>query len=402
MKHRSSTKLPKAKQVSHAAQTLAIHAGEPARHGVSRPVGTNISRTSTFTFASTEEMKRWAEGKSHAYIYTRYGNPTLTVAEEKIAALEGAEAAIVTSSGMAAISSALLSVLKSGDELIATSQLYGGAYRLMRDTFTGLGIVTRTVDTSLAGIETLVTPRTKVLYVETPTNPALRLVDLRKAIAFARKHNLVSIVDSTFATPVFQNPLALGFDIVIHSGTKFMGGHSDFIAGVAAGSRKWIDGIRHMIIELGGCMDPEVAFLMIRGLKTIGLRVKEQSANAMKIAKFLETHPKVARVHYPGLKSHPDHALAKKQMRGFGSMLAFDLKGGLAAARRFGDRVKLFLLAASLGGVESLVVLPVYSSHYNMTVEELNRCGITLGTVRVSVGLEDADDLIADLKQALA
>lgn len=383
-------------------QTQAIHAGEPLRHGVGASVGGDICRTSTFTFSSTAEMKRWAEGKSKAYIYTRYGNPTLTVAEEKIAALEGAEAAVVTASGMAAISSALLGALKAGDELISTAQIYGGSYRLMRDLFPDMGITVRQVATDLAGIEALVTPRTKVLYVETPTNPMLRLVDLHKAAAFAKKHKLVSIVDNTFASPVLQNPIALGFDMVVHSATKYMGGHSDLIAGVAAGSKRWMERVRHMVIYLGGSMDPEVAFLVSRGLKTMALRVERQCGTAMQVAKFLEKHPKVARVHYPGLKSHPDHALAKKQMRGFGSMLAFDMKGGLPAAGRFCDRVRLFLLAASLGGVESLVILPAYSSHYQMSLEELRLSGVTPGTVRVSVGLEDSVDLIDDLQQALA
>ncbi len=385
-----------------APQTKAIHAGEPRRHGVAAPVATAITRSSTFTFSSTAEMKRWAEGKSKAYIYTRYGNPTLRVAEEKIAALEGAEAAVVTSSGMAAISSALLGALKQGDELISTAHLYGGTYRLMRDVFPDMGITVRHVGTSLEGIESLATPRSRVLYVETPTNPTLRLVNLEKAIAFAKKHKLVSIIDNTFATPFLQRPLSLGFDMVVHSATKYLGGHSDIIAGAAAGSAKWMERIQHMVIYLGGSMDPGAAYLLIRGMKTMGVRIERQGANAMKVATFLEKHPKVARVHYPGLKSHPDHALAKKQMKGFGSMLAFDLKGGLPAARKFCDHVQLFLLAASLGGVESLVVLPAFSSHYRMSVKELQTAGLTPGTVRVSIGLEDADDLIADLKQALA
>ena len=381
-------------------QTRAIHAGEPQRHGVGASVGVDISRTSTFTFSCTEEMKRWAEGKSKAYIYTRYGNPTLAIAEQKIAALEGAEAAIVTSSGMAAISSALLSVLKAGDELISTAQLYGGSYRLMRDIFPNMGITVRHVGTDLAGMEKFVTPRTKVLYVESPTNPTLRLVDIHKAVAFAKKHKLVSIIDNTFATPVLQNPIALGYDMVVHSATKALAGHSDIIAGAAVGNTEWMERVRQMIIYLGGSMDPGAAYLLIRGMKTLGVRVERQCENAMAVAKFLEKHPKVERVHYPGLKSHPDHKLAKKQMRGFGGMLAFDMKGGLPAARRFCDRVRLFLLAASLGGVESLVILPLYSSHYNMSKEELRRSGVSPGTVRVSLGLED-EDLIEDLKQAL-
>jgi methionine-gamma-lyase len=383
-------------------QTVAIHGGEPKRHGVGGPVGTPIYRTSTFTFSSTAEMKLWAEGKSKAYIYTRYGNPTLSVAEEKIAALEGGEAAVVTASGMAAISSALLGVLKCGDELISTAQLYGGSYRLMRDVFPDMGIKVHQVGTDLAGLEEMATARTRCLYVETPTNPTLRLVDLHRAIAFAKKHKLVAVIDNTFATPVLQNPLTMGYDIVVHSATKALAGHSDVIAGVAIGNKHWMERIRHMVIYLGGSMDPGAAYLLIRGVRTLGVRIERQCENAMAVAKFLEKHAKVSRVHYPGLASHPDHKLAKKQMRGFGTMLAFDLKGGLPAARRFCDRVQLFLLAASLGGVESLVILPIYSSHYNMSAEELQRADVRPGTVRVSIGLEDPQDLVADLKQALA
>jgi methionine-gamma-lyase len=383
-------------------QTQAIHGGEPNRRGVNGPVVTEIIRSSTFTFSSTAEMKLWAEGKNKAYIYTRYGNPTLTVAQKKIAALEGAEAAIVTSSGMAAISSALLAALKVGDEVITTAQTYGGTYRLMRDVFPNMGITVRQVGTELADIDDLLTAHTKVLYIETPTNPTLRLVDIRKAVAFAKKHNLISIIDNTFATPVLQNPISLGYDMVVHSATKALAGHSDIIAGVAVGNAEWMEKVRHMIIYLGGSMDPGAAYLLIRGMKTLGVRVQRQCENAIAVATYLEKHPKISQVHYPGLKSHPDHALAKKQMRGFGGMLAFDLKGGLSAARRFCDRVKLFLMAASLGGVESLVILPIYSSHYNMSKEELARAGVSPGTVRVSLGLEDKEDLIEDLKQALA
>jgi methionine-gamma-lyase len=383
-----------------ADATLAIHAGEKRFH-VSVPVGTSIARTANFTFANTEEMKRWAEGKSSAYIYTRYGNPTLATAEEKIAALEGAEAAIVTASGMAAISSALLSILKAGDEVIATRALYGGSYRLMRDIFPRMGIVVRHVETDLAGIERLVNPRTRALYIETPTNPTLRLVDLQKAVSFAKEWDLLSLIDNTFATPVLQKPIKMGFDLVMHSATKYLAGHSDVIAGVAVGSHSLIEKIRDMIIYLGGSMDPEAAFLLIRGMKTLEVRVRRQCQTALTVARYLEKHPKVARVHYPGLPSHPDHRLAKGQMKGFGAMMAFDLKGGLTAARRFCDRTRLFLLAASLGAVESLVVLPIYSSHYRMSAAELRAAGVEPGTVRVSIGLEDPADLIEDLRQAL-
>jgi methionine-gamma-lyase len=392
------------KKSAHAPlrpQTRAIHAGEPPRHGVGAPVTSAIVRSSTFTLASSQELKLWAEGKSHAFMYTRDGNPTLAMAAKKIAALEGAEDAVVTSSGMAAISSTLLTFLGNGDELISTSQVYGGAYRLMRDIFPRFGITVHHVESSLDGLEKLVTTKTKCLYVETPTNPTLYLVDLRKAAAFARKHHLISIVDNTFATPILQNPIEYGFDLVLHSVTKGLSGHSDLLGGVVAGKAEYVAGVRHMVSCFGGCMDPEVAFLLMRGMKTLGVRLARQCETALRVAKFLEKHPKVARVHYPGLKSHPDHHLAKKQMRGFGSMLAFDLKGGLPAARKFCDRAKLFLLAASLGGVESLIILPIYGSHFNMSKDELRRAGVEPGTVRVSIGLEDAQDLIDDLQQAL-
>jgi methionine-gamma-lyase len=393
--------MKKEKKRGWSDSTRAIHAGE-SHHGISGPVATPIVRSSTFTFSGTAEMKRWAEGKSKAYIYTRYGNPTLSVAEAKIAELERGEAAVVAASGMAAISSSLLSVLKSGDELIASRQLYGGSYRLMRDVLPGLGIRVHHVESDLEGVERLANKRTRALYTETPTNPTLRVVDLRKAVALARRFNLVSIVDNTFASPVLQKPLELGFDLVTHSATKYLSGHSDLIGGAVAGRKSLVDKVRQMIIYLGGSMDPEGAYLLIRGMKSLQTRVLRQCATAMAVARFLSKHPKVARVHYPGLPSHPDHALAKKQMSGFGAMMAFDLKGGLPAARRFCDRAHLFLLAASLGGVESLCVLPIYTSHYKMSRQELAAAGVEPGTVRLSVGLEDPADLIDDLRQALA
>ncbi|HET9399672.1 MAG TPA: aminotransferase class I/II-fold pyridoxal phosphate-dependent enzyme [Candidatus Acidoferrales bacterium] len=382
--------------------TRAIHAGE-SNHGVGGPVAPPIVRSSTFTFSSTAEMKRWAEGKSKAYIYTRYGNPTLTVAETKLAELERAEAAVVAASGMAAISSALLGILGVGDELIATRQLYGGSYRLLRDVFPRLGIKVNHVETDLEGVDRLVTPRTKALYIETPTNPTLRVVDTKKAVALARKHKLVSLIDNTFASPALQKPVEMGFDLALHSATKYLAGHSDLIGGAVVGRADLVAKARQMVIYLGGSMDPEGAFLLIRGMKSLGVRVRQQCENAMAVAKFLEKHPKIARVHYPGLASHPDHALCARQMHGgFGGMLAFDMKGGIAAARRVCDRVRVFLLAASLGGVESLVVLPIYTSHYKLSAKELAAAGVSPGTVRVSIGLEDSRDLIEDLRQALS
>jgi cystathionine beta-lyase/cystathionine gamma-synthase len=381
--------------------TRAVHAGEP-HHKMAGPVATPILQTSNFTFQNVAEMKHWAEGRSRVDIYTRYGNPTLRVAEAKLAALEGAEAGLVTASGMAAISTTLLTFLGAGDEILATRQLYGGSYRLMRDILPRLGIRIHHVEADLEGAEALISPQTRLLYVESPTNPTLQIVDLRRASALARRAHLVSVVDNTFATPVLQRPLEFGFDLVVHSATKYLGGHSDIIAGAVAGSQRLVEQIRNTLIYLGGSMDPVAGYLLLRGMKTLAARMRVQSENALAVARFLERHPKVARVHYPGLRSHPDHRLAGRQMRGFGAMLAFDLKGGLGAARRFCDRIRVILLAASLGGVESLAVLPLYTSHYRMSPAELEAAGVSPGTVRLSIGIEDARDLIADLQQALA
>jgi cystathionine beta-lyase/cystathionine gamma-synthase len=250
-------------------------------------------------------------------------------------------------------------------------------------------------------VDRLVNAKTRALYVESPTNPTLGLVDLKKVVALARKHKLVSLIDNTFATPILQKPLDLGFDLVLHSATKYLAGHSDIVAGAVAGSREWVGKVREIMISLGGSMDPDPAYLLIRGLKTLELRVRRQCESALAVARFLQRHPKVGRVQYPGLASHPDHRLAKRQMKGFGGMLAFDLKGGLPAACRFCDKTKIFLLAVSLGGVESLIVLPIYTSHYRMGTAELAAAGVSPGTIRMSIGLEDPEDLLADLKQAL-
>jgi cystathionine beta-lyase/cystathionine gamma-synthase len=258
------------------------------------------------------------------------------------------------------------------------------------------------VEANLEGADRLVNSKTRAIYVESPTNPTLGLVDLKKVVALARKHRLVSFIDNTFATPILQKPLDLGFDLVLHSATKYLAGHSDIVAGAVAGSREIVGNVRQTRVSLGGSMDPDSAYLLIRGLKTLEIRVRRQSESAMAVARFLERHPKIGRVHYPGLTSHPGHGLAKRQMKGFGGMLAFDLRGGLPAARRFCDRTRIFLLAASLGGVESLIVLPIYTSHYRMSTVELAAAGVGPGTVRMSVGLEDPADLLADLKLALA
>ena len=381
--------------------TLAIHAGEE-KFRVGAPVGTAISRTANFTFESTEEMKRWAEGKSSAYIYTRYGNPTLAIAEAKIAALEGAEDAVVAASGIGGdFSGAALAVARGRrtdrDAPALWRQLPAAARCVSAVRNRGSPRRGRSCRHRAAG-----QPAHQSDLHRDADQPDVAARRSPKAAAFAKEWGLISIVDNTFASPVLQKPIAIGFNLVVHSASKYLAGHSDVIAGAAAGSAALIRKVRENVIQLGGSMDPEAAFLLIRGMKTLEVRVERQCKNAMAVAKFLAKHPKVSRVHYPGLPTHPDHALARKQMRGFGAMMAFDLKGGVSAARRFCDRVRIFLLAASLGGVESLVILPIYTSHHKMSAAELRGAGVEPGTVRVSVGLEDPHDLIEDLRQALA
>ena len=272
----------------------------------------------------------------------------------------------------------------------------------MRDILPRMGIRVHHVEASLDGFHQLVNAKTRAFYVETPTNPTLGLVDLKKSVALARKHKLVSIIDNTFATPILQKPLDLGFDLVVHSATKYLAGHSDIVAGAVAGSRDQVGKVREMMIALGGSMDPDPAYLLIRGLKTLEIRVRRQCENALAVARFLERHPRIQRVHYPGLPSHPHHRLAKRQMTGYGGMLAFDMIGGLPAARRFCDKSQIFSLAGSLGGVESLIVPPIYTTHFGLNTTELVAAGIGPGTVRMSIGIEDRSDLIADLKQSLS
>ncbi|OGC88674.1 MAG: hypothetical protein A2142_05675 [candidate division Zixibacteria bacterium RBG_16_48_11] len=381
--------------------TLAVHAGEDKK--VLGSVSYPIFQTSTFVFRNTKEILKFYAGKGDLYMYTRYGNPTNKAAAEKIAKLEGGEAGLIFSSGMAAITTAVLAVAQGGDEIIATRNLYGGTVHFFNNLLPGLGIKVQYVDSeNVAQAEELVNKKTKILYIESPTNPNLKIVDIRKTAQIARKHKLVSMIDSTFATPVNQRPLDLGIDAVIHSGTKYLGGHADIIAGVLVGRKSLIERARRTMKILGGSADPHVAFLLLRGVKTLGLRVEKCNQNALDIARFLSHHPKVRRVFYPGLTSHPQHKMAKSQMSGFGGIVCFELKGGLKSAVKVIDSFNVILNAASLGGVESLASLPVYTSHYGFSKEELKRADVTEGMVRVSCGIEDLHDLIQDLRQALA
>jgi cystathionine beta-lyase/cystathionine gamma-synthase len=379
--------------------TTAVHGTKDPRPG---PLAVPIVQSSTFVFASSAEMRRYLEGDEELYLYTRYANPTLRELEEALAALEGAEAGLVLASGMAALTTGLLSLVRAGDEVLASASLYGGTTRLVREILPSLGVAGRLVPPEeLTDLARHVSAKTKALVIESPTNPNVDVMDVAAITAAAHDRGLAVMVDNTFATPVLQRPLELGADLVMHSLTKALGGHSDIIGGALVGSKARIDKARDLLKVLGGVLDPHAASLALRGVKTLHLRVERQCANALALARHLESQPKVSRVLYPGLPSHPRHELAKRQMSGFGGIVAFVLAGGLPAAERFYDGLRLLARAASLGGVESLVSLPVHTSHHGYTDEQLRAAGVDPGMVRVSLGVEDAADIVADVSRAL-
>jgi cystathionine beta-lyase/cystathionine gamma-synthase len=380
--------------------TTAVHGRHAAPRG---PLATPIVQTSTFAFGSAAELRRHLEGDEELFLYTRYANPTVRALEEALAAVEGAEAALALSSGMAAMTTAVTSLVRAGDEVLASAALYGGTMHLLTDFLPRFGVTARFVPTAdLARIDRVAGERSRLLIVESPTNPTLEVVDLEAVCASAHARGVAVVVDNTFATPLLQRPLALGADLVMHSLTKALAGHSDLIGGALAGARARIDPARATMKVLGGCLDPHAAFLVLRGLKTLHLRVPRQCENALALARRLEGHPAVLRVLYPGLSSHPGHKVARRQMSAFGGMVTLVLAGGLPAAERFYDRLRLVARAASLGGVESLASLPVHTSHYGLPEDKRREAGIDPGMVRLSLGVEDADDLIADVEQALA
>jgi len=384
-----------------ADATHCVHAGEE-RHGSNAGLTTDIAQSAVFVMPSLDELRRYAEGRSSAFMYTRYGNPTTDVAEKKIAALEAGETCVVTASGMAAELATMLALCESGDEIVSMLDLYGGTTKLFQSVLSRLGIRTRLAPFhELGEIEKHFTPRTRMLFLETPTNPTLRCVDIRALAEVGHRHGVCVVVDNTFATPLLQKPLELGADIVIHSATKYLGGHNDLTAGAVVGAHKWIDPIREMVKYTGGCLDPFASYLLIRGLKTLEIRVERACANARLVAEFLRSHPKVARVMYPGLADDPHHELARRQMRDFGMMVCFEPKGGGPAAEKFIDSLELWYLATSLGGVESSVSYPLFSSHVGLTGRQLELLDVSAATVRLSVGIEHPSDLVADLGQAL-
>lgn len=379
--------------------TLGVHGRRPRARG---PLTTPIHQTSTFALDDAADVDAVYEDARDGDVYTRYSNPTLASAADRIAALEHADAGLVSASGMAAISTSVLAFVPAGGRVIANEDLYGGTLKLFQELTKRFAIrVDAFPSTDPSALHALLREPADLLYLETPTNPTLRLVDLADAASAARAAGVVSVVDSTFASPINAKPHTLGIDIVLHSATKYLGGHADITAGAIAGRKDLVQRIDLTQRTFGGVLDPHAAFLLERGLKTLGMRVKASNANAQRVAEHLATHPAVRKVHYPGLATHPQHALAKRQMPGgYGGVVSFDL-AGLAEAKRFLDRLRVIRNAASLGGVESLAMISVQQSHRQQSAETLARCGITPGTVRLGLGVETTEDLIADVDQAL-
>ncbi len=386
------------KRRTRRPETAAVH-GAADLEKKNGPVATPIYQTSTFEVTDNDEQQRVTATDRY---YTRWGNPTNTVAEQTVAELEGAEAAGTFASGMGAITSTIMALLKTGDHIVAQRDIYGGVSKFLSQWLPKMGVETTFVDTNeYEQHARAIRPNTKLLYLESPTNPALRVVDFKKAAALAREHKLISMIDSTFGTPINQHPAEYGIDLVMHSGTKYLSGHADLTCGVVAGRRDLIEQINDTRTTLGNCMDPHASWLLIRGLKTLAVRVARQNENALRVAEFLEQHAKVRRVHYPFLKNHPQYAIAREQMSGGGGMVTFEVEGTGEDARRVSEAMHLFILATSLGGVESLVSIPVLTSHAMISADARAKMGVTEQMVRLSVGIENADDLIADLEHAL-
>jgi len=375
-------------------ETKLIHAGEPSPR-IDGAVSMPIFQTAMFESAG--------ETSYHEIRYLRLNNtPNHVALHAKLAALENAEAALVTASGMAAISTALLTLLASGDHLLAQNCLYGGTHDLVTKDLGAYGITHDFFDASQPETwESKLRPTTKLLYVETIANPLLDVPDLEAVVKFAKAHGLVTLIDNTFASPVNFRPAELGFDLSLHSGTKYLNGHSDLVAGALIGRADLIQRVTHRLNHLGGTLDPHACFLLHRGLKTLALRVHYQNQSALTIAEFLQGHSSVRKVNYPGLASHPQHHIASDLLDGFGGMLSFEVEGGVEAAKRFMQKTRLPVIAPSLGGVETLLTRPAETSHSGLTPEERERVGIADGLIRVSVGVEHTDDLIEDFQQAL-
>lgn len=381
--------------------TKLIHGGEFDDQYGSASVP--IYQTSTFRFKNARHGAECFAGESDGYIYTRIANPTIRALEKNIAELENGFDGIATSSGMAAISSVYMALLGSGSHIISTASVYGPARGILEQDFSRFGVEATFISTADEKmIEGAIKPNSKVLYIETPSNPTMELTDIRACSVIAKKHNLTLVVDNTFSTPYLQKPLDLGADVVLHSVTKFINGHADIVGGIVITKDETLyKKIRHCMVYLGCNMDPHQAYMVLRGVKTLSLRVERNQENAMKVASYLEKHPKIEWIKYPGLQSHPQHKLAKEQMNGFGSMISFGVKGGLEAGKKLMDNVHLAALAVSLGGVETLIQHPASMTHAAVAKEDKLKAGITDDLVRLSVGIEDVNDIINDLKQAL-
>jgi cystathionine beta-lyase/cystathionine gamma-synthase len=381
--------------------TELIHAGEVDR-GMAVPLTTPIYETTTFVFDNAQEVLAYNEGRSSKFLYSRYTNPTVVSVEEKLAALDRTEAALTFSSGMGATATILMAHLKAGDEVLCGAAIYGGTLHLLQDMLSRFGIVPRfiTLD-DLGHLERVITERTRLVWFESPINPTLRCVDIRRVAEACRARGVTSVIDNTFASSINQQPLVLGVDLVMQSATKYLNGHSDVTGGVVTGPKALIAPIEKARRLLGTVMDPHPAYALGRGLKTLPLRVAQHNLNARAVADFLASDRRVSAVYYPGLPSHPDHEIARRQMTGFGGMVCFDLDGRFDRAERVYDRLQVVKRAASLGGIESLISMPVLTSQWGHTDEQLQAAGVTKGMLRLSVGLEDAADLIADLDQAL-
>ena len=366
------------------------------------PLTTPIYETTTFLFESAAEVRAYNEGKTSKYLYSRYGNPTVLAVERTLATVHNTETALLFASGQAATTTALLGLLSGGQEVVCSAAIYGGTLHLLADLFSRFGIKARfvTID-ELREPDRVIGDATRVVWFESPINPTLRCVDVAAIAAACRRRSVISIIDNTFASPLNQQPLALGVDIAMESVTKYINGHSDVTAGMLAGPSAWLRDIEKARRMLGGICDPQAAYAIGRGLKTLAVRLERHNANGLAVARWLEQDRRITRVYYPGLESHPDHALAKKQMTGFGGMVCVDVGGGQEGAERFFDRLKVFRRAASLGGVESLCSLPVLTSQWGHTDAQLADAGITRSMARLSIGLEDPQDLIDDLDQAL-
>ncbi len=382
------------KKDQRSIETKIIHAGEPSPR-IGGAVVMPVFQTAMYEYAgekSYDDLK-----------YIRLNNtPNHRALAEKLAALENAEDALVTASGMAAITTTLLTLLSTGDHLLAQDCLYGGTHDFVTRDLEKFGISYDFIDGNNAeSWERKVRPNTKAIYIETISNPLMQVPDLERVVEFAKAHNLASVIDNTFASPVNFRPLELGFDLSLHSATKYLNGHSDIVAGAVIGGAGLVEKITHTLNHLGGSLDPHAAFLLHRGMKTLAVRVKYQNESALKVASFLETHPAVSRVNYPGLSSHPQHDRAKRLFDGFGGMMSFELRGGVNAAEAFMHRATLPVIAPSLGGVETLVTRPSITSHSGMSGEDRRRLGITDGLIRLSVGIEATQDLIEDFQDAL-